>query len=501
MTFVQNFPLFTIILSLLCAVCSFALPRKAAKALTLVLLVLSAVLSSSVLLYNYTSETGYFVYLMGHFPAPIGNEISAGLLEPFFALLFEVILFSAVIGGAKRIGTDIEERKQSFFYIMIDLVHVALVALCYTNDIFTAFVFVEICTIASCALLLIRGIGKALVAATRYMIFSLVGSGLFLFGVVLLYSVTGELLFPQLYETIGTVWESGEYRLPLTVAIALIVSGLSIKSGLFPFHLWMPDTYASATPAASSILSGVVSKGYIFLLLKVIYRVVGVEPFYGSGVQYILFIFGICGMIFGSVSALRTKKLNYMIAFSSAAQIGYIYMGIGIGTSLALTASLFQIMAHAVTKPMLFLSDAGLRDSAGGTQIFKDLRGTGYKNRAAGLVFTIGAMSMIGLPIFMGFIPKLLYATAAFGHGWETYAVMIALALSTLLNAAYFLRTVLTIYRPAHLSTLTPIRGRDNKGFLAIGAFLVLLNVFVGLHSQPLISLFEHGIELFISVR
>lgn len=503
MTFIQNFPLFTIILSLFCGVISFALPRKVARAVTCLLLTVSLGFSVSVLVYNLTGD-GYFVYWMGHFPAPIGNEIAAGLLEPFFAILFETVLLCAVIGGAKRIEMDVEEKRQGFFYIMVDLVHVALVALCYTNDIFTAFVFVEICTISSCSLLLIRRTGRALVAATRYMIFSLVGSGLFLFGVVTLYAITGQLLFPQIYEAVGKLWETGEYRVPLTVSIGLMVSGLAIKTGLCPFHLWMPDTYAAGTPAASSILSGVVSKGYLFLLLKVIYRAVGVGPFYGSGIQHILFIFGIAGMILGSVSALHAKTLNFMIAFSSAAQIGYIYMGIGLGTEAALAASLFQMTAHALTKPALFLSDAGLRRSAGDTpaaEKFKSLRGTGHANRMAGFVFTAGAMSMIGLPIFAGFIPKLLYALSAFGNGAATYVILAALAISTMLNVAYFLRTVLTLYTPHPLHELVPVRLSDNKGFAAVGILLVLLNVVLGLHAQPIVDLFERGIELFISVR
>ena len=505
MTFIQNFPLFTIILSLFCAVISFALPRKAAKLVTHCLLILSAAMSASVLLYNLTSESGYFVYLMGHHPAPIGNEIAAGLIEPFFALIFETVILFAIIGGSSRIRTDIDEKRQGFFYIMVDLVHVALIALCYTNDIFTAFVFVEICTIASCAMLMIRKTGRALVAATRYMIFSLVGSGLFLFGVVLLYAITGQLLFPQIYEAVAALYESGEYHTPLTVSIALMVSGLAIKSGLFPFHLWMPDTYSAGTSAASSILSGVVSKGYIFLLLKVIFRAVGMTPFYATGVQYLLFAFGIAGMILGSVSALHAKQLNFMIAFSSAAQIGYIYMGIGIGSTLALTAALFQMMAHAITKPVLFLADSGLRKSAGDTSAaekFKALRGVGHTNRMAAAVFTAASMSMIGLPIFAGFIPKLLFATSAFGnHPAVTYIVLVALSISTLLNVAYFLRTVITLYTPAPTHELTVIPARSNVGFLIAGVLLIALNVAIGLHAQPILDLFEKGIQLFISVR
>ena len=130
MTFIQNFPLFTIVLSLFSGVISFALPRRAARAVTYALLSVSLALSLSVLFYNLSSETGYFVYLMGHYPAPIGNEISAGLLEPFFAALFEVVLLAAVIGGSKRIKMDIDESRQGFFFIMVDLVHVALIALC-----------------------------------------------------------------------------------------------------------------------------------------------------------------------------------------------------------------------------------------------------------------------------------------------------------------------------------------------------------------------------------
>ena len=343
---------------------------------------------------------------------------------------------------------------------------------------------------------------RALVAATRYMIFSLIGSSLVLVGIILLYAITGHLLFPQLYSTIQELWATGEYTFPLTIALGLIVSGLAIKSGMFPFHFWMPDTYGTATPSASGILSGVISKGYIFLLLKIIFRVIGYEVFLQSNIQYVLFIFGICGMIVGSVSAIKTNNINFMIAYSSAAQIGYIYMGLGLGTKGAIIAALFQIVAHALTKPMLFLSASGLSDTVGRRQDFASLRSSAHNNKIAAFSYSAGALSMVGIPIFAGFIPKLLFSTSAFGHGIQTYLMLIVLAISTILNVLYFLRTLINIYSPAKVElTRKNITFKTAPAFSMIVLVMSAVNITVGLRSQPIISLFEKGLELFINIR
>ena len=502
MDFIMNLPFATIVFSLFSAVICFAFKDNKARFISYFLLIASGIMSASVIFYNLTSETGYFVYRMGHYDAPIGNEISAGLLEPAFLLLFEVVMLLSLSGGSHRIMKDVEEAKQKYFCIMVNLTHAALAALCYTNDIFTGYVFIEICTIASCSLLMLSKKTRALVAATRYMVFSLIGSSLVLVGIILLYAITGHLLFPQLYSTIQELWATGEYTFPLTIALGLIVSGLAIKSGMFPFHFWMPDTYGTATPSASGILSGVISKGYIFLLLKIIFRVIGYEVFLQSNIQYVLFIFGICGMIVGSVSAIKTNNINFMIAYSSAAQIGYIYMGLGLGTKGAIVAALFQIVAHSLTKPMLFLSASGLSDTIDRRQDFASLRSSAHNNKIAAISYSAGALSMVGIPIFAGFIPKLLFSTSAFGHGIQTYLMLIALAISTILNVLYFLRTLVNIYSPAKVElTRKTITFKTAPAFSIIVLVMSAVNIAVGLHSQPIISLFEKGLELFINIR
>lgn len=502
MRFIENFPFITIVLSLFSAVICFALKDKRARFVSYSLLGAGILMSASVLVYNLTSETGYFVYRMGHYDAPIGNEIAAGVLEPFFVLLFEVMMLLSLLGGSYKIETDVEPSKHRLFCIMVNLTHAALTALCYTNDIFTAYVFVEICTIASCALLMARKKTRPLVAATRYMMFSLIGSSLLLVGIVLLYSVTGHLLFPQLYASIQALWATGQYTLPLTVALGLIVSGLAIKSGLCPFHWWMRDTYATATPAASGILSGVISKAYIFLLIKIIGRVISREIYVQSGIHTVLLIFGVAGMMVGSLSAIQTHNLNFMLAYSSAAQIGYIYMGLGLGTDAALLASLFQMVAHALTKPLLFLSAMGLSDTVDKRQDFNALRGSAHWNPVAGIGFAAGALSMVGLPIFAGFIPKLLFSLSAFGHDWKTYMILAALAISTILNVVYFLRTMVNTYGPERVAIeRKKITFRTARTFSVVVMIMALVNLIVGLHAQPIISLFEKGIHIFTTIR
>ena len=277
------------------------------------------------------------------------------------------------------------------------------------------------------------------------------------------------------------------------MSLGLMTAGLAIKSGLFPFHLWMPDTYGQATPASSGILSGVVSKGYIVFLIKVIYQVIGIDVFAATGIQTVLLLFGIGGMIAGSVSAIFARRLTTMIAFSSAAQIGYIYMGLGMGTQAALAAVLFQIVSHALTKPMLFLSGADLVAASGGHRDFNSLRAAAHRDPTAGCVFTVGALSMVGIPIFAGFIPKLYFAAAAFHMGWRTWAVLLALALSTLLNVLYFLYTTLLLWVPEAETEHT----RRLRWASVPGLVFVALNIAVGLRSYGLMDLFRQGMDLF----
>ena len=242
MAFVQNLPFISIILSLFTGPLSSVLGGKKAKYLNAAMIIVVGLMSFAVL--GYVIGTGEsYTYMMGHFPAPWGNEIRIGVLEALMASAFSVLMLLCVVGGVKEREAELEASKQNLYYIMVNLLFCSILALIYTNDMFTAYVFVEINTISACGLIMIRQNGHTLEAAMRYMIMSLLGSGLLLLGLCFLYDMTGHLLMSNIHEQVLSMAATGSYHLPLMVAVTILTVGLAIKSALFPFHTWLPDAY------------------------------------------------------------------------------------------------------------------------------------------------------------------------------------------------------------------------------------------------------------------
>ena len=462
MAFVQNVPFFSIILSMFSGIVSSVLPEKQAKWLNTAVITLVGAMSAWLL--SYLLEVGGSCTLM--------------------ALIFSIIMLLSLLGGRKKLKDEVEITKHNIYYILTDLLLSSLLALIYTNDLFTAYVFVEINTISACGLIMIRQNGRTIEAAVRYMIMSLLGSGLLLMGICMLYDLTGHLL--------------------MLITIGLITVGLSIKSALFPFHAWLPDAYGYSTVSSAAMLSSLVSKGYIFLLIKIFYRVIGIDIIRNSNILNVLFVFGLCAMIFGSVSAIWENDIRRMISFSSVAQIGYIYMGFGLGTEAGMVASVFHILMHAATKSMLFISAIGLTDVSNGSRHFAELTGSGYRNKIAGIGFTVGSLSMVGIPCFAGFVSKILFAQAAVANNApvKIFPTVIVLAVSTILNAVYFLKTVIRIYVPEdpafekHQGYLFFHISRQKLYGLTIICFIAL-NLVLGMMSQPIVHIIEIGLQNF----
>ncbi len=494
----QSIPFACIILPLgSAAVTSIMKPRTAriwATSIISIVTVLSAIITVI-----YLGGAEHYTYMMGHYPAPWGNELRVGMLEALTALVFSLVMLLSLLGGMKKLDEHLAPQNQSLYCVVLLLMTAALMAQVYTNDIFTAYVFLEIMTLAACALIAVRKRGRTLVAATKYMIMNLIGSGLFLLGVILLYDISGHLLMENIGEAVQHIAETGEYRQPLMVVVALMSIGLAIKSALFPFHTWVPDAYGYSTPTSASVLSSLVSKGYILLLIKIMYRVIGLDVIVSTGITDVLFAFGLVGMVMGSISAIRQNDIRRMVAFSSVAQIGYIYMGIGLGTEAGMMAAMFHLFSHSLCKSMLFLASGGLADASGNSKIFRDLRGAGYRSPIAGVAFTIGALSMVGFPFLGGFAAKFNFALAAMDAG-DVYAllVLVVLAISTSLNTVYFLRTVITLYRkPLPTAHYPAEKGQRGILFNASLVGFALANVALGLFSQTIINAIISGLNTF----
>ena len=233
----------------------------------------------------------------------------------------------------------------------------------------------------------------------------------------------------------------------------------------------------------------------------------------GKGIDNILFVFGVTAMIMGSLFAIRENSIRRMIAFSSVAQIGYIYMGLGLGTEAGTVAALFHIISHGATKSLLFLASAEFTEGSH-SKTFSELYGMGRKYRASALFYAVGAFSMVGFPLLSGFISKLQFASASVGDApnLKTMIALLALALSTVLNSVYFLRSIIVLYSARNEAGRTIHDFGSDEGsylsgaggtlpiklqyFVSIGA-LVIVNFILGIYSRSIINVIASGLKVF----
>ena len=504
MSLIPNIPAFSILLLMLCGIVCLVLPARWARHLADCAIALACAMSAFLLI-AFVRGQEVFTYSMGEIGAPFGNELRAGPLEAAVATLFSVVTLLSILGGRAHLRADIGKKKVNLYYISVLFLLCSMLALVYTNDLFTAFV--EINTITACGIVMSKEDGYTLAASMRYFIMSLIGSGLFLISVSILYALTGHLLMSNIQEELAALYAQGQYRAPLQVAIALMGVGLSLKSALWPFSSWLPDAHSSASASSSAMLSGLVLKSFIFLLVKVFYRVVGVDIIRSHAILDLLLVFGILGMIMGSVNALFERDLKRMLAYSSIGQIGYIFCGIGLGTIAGVAAGIVQVAVHACTKAMLFCAAGGLMDASGGSKKFKDLEGAGRRDTYAGVAFIVGTLSMIGIPFFGGFITKLSLVTASVEvGGWRSTLAILAIIVSTILTAIYYINVTAIIFRGEEK---TPTRASeklreewkkqmrlDTEYEFAIVLFIIL-NLAIGLQSDRLMDVIRAGLAVF----
>ncbi len=454
-------------------------------------------LLSLLLLFHVNFNQERFTFVMGHFPSPWGNELKAGPMEAVLSVTFSIVMLLAVGGGKDLIEKDILYEKQSLYYVMLNLLFGSMLALIYTNDIFTGYVFIEINTICSCGVIMCKESGKSMLATIRYIIMSILGSGLILFSIATLYIVTGHLLFTHLKMSIMRLINSGTYDFPLVITAGMFTLGIAVKSALFPFHTMLPGAYETTSVSSSGILSGLVIKSYIIFLIKVYYCVFTLEYLRDIKVTNLIFFMGACGMILGSVMALKERRVLRMLAYSSVAQIGYIYMGIGLGTNIGVTAAMLHIVTHAVTKPMLFICTGRMKDISLEKTANHRLKGIGYKDITAGVGFVVGALSIVGIPLFAGFASKLYLAIASFYSPFKMAVALIMLAISMVLNAMYFIPPVVDIWHTLSDSDAnSKIVPKFIPSFNVAVILFIAINFFVGICYNSIFGIFELGIML-----
>ncbi|QZY55289.1 complex I subunit 5 family protein [Crassaminicella profunda] len=489
MIYANNFPLL-IILILFISAFTMPLIKKNTRVKILSLSTMGVCFALGIVTLLFVMENGSFSYKVGHWDAPWGIEFQIGTVESIMAILFTGVATLVLWYSVYSIEKEIKGNKVGFYYLLINILVGALLGMVFTNDLFNAFVFIEVMTLASCGIIVVKDKKENIAATLKYLILSSLGSGLVLMGIAFLYDITGNLNMTYIHEELMKGY--GSYQNTLHIAAGLFTVGIGIKSAMFPMHIWLPDAHSSAPSSSSAILSALVLKSPVLLLIKILYRVFGEQIISEFSILNLILILGTVGMIMGSVFAIKQKEIKRVIAYSSVAQMGYIFFGIGLGNKLGLTMAIFHIIGHAVTKSALFLT-AGRMIEKTGKKKLDQLKGIGKEMPYTLGLFTMGALSMVGIPILPGFISKWYLSLASIDSGKMIYVV--AILLSSLLNAAYYFPIVVNGYFGEEniKDKVYKSKEKDTKALIPLGLLIVGMIV-VGAISHKIMDIIALGI-------
>ena len=377
-------------------------------------------------------------YALGGWEPPVGIEYVVDVVSAFVATIVTSVALLVVV-ATRRVADEAVPRRQGPYYGLVLLLLAGLTGIVVTGDLFNLFVFLEIASLAAYTLVFIGG-REAMVAGFRYLILGTVGGALYLLGVGFLYFSTGTL---NMADTARILPELGDSR-AVQAAAVLIFTGLGLKMAIFPLHMWLPDAYHFAPSSVNSLIAPIMTKVGAYAMLRMFLSVF--TPEYLADivpVAQVLVGVGLIGVVAGSVIAIRQTDLRRMLAYSSISQIAIIAVAIGLATPAAFEAALLHVMNHAVMKSCLFLTAAGVRRSTGSSQI-SALTGLGRTMPVTMAAFTVGAISMIGIPPTAGFFSKWYLIRAGIDEGqWMVLAVILA---SSLLTAVYLFRVLERVY-------------------------------------------------------
>jgi len=381
---------------------------------------------------------GEIRYFLGGWPPPIGIEYVMDNLSAFMAI---IIVFIGMIAVAfpPEAGLYLKPRRGIPVYGLIMLLICGLVGVVVTGDMFNLYVFLEIYSLASYALITLGG-DRAMVASYRYLILGTIAGSFYLLGVGFLYFSTGTLNMADMAQMLPAIYTSPA----VMTGLSLIVIGMLIKMALFPLHVWLPDAHSYAPPVVAAILAAVQVEVAAYVLIRIFLNVF--QPQYFSEVLPIATIIGwlsAVAIIYGSVMAIAQKDFKRMLAYSTVAQIGYIGLGIGLANPLGIIGALLHVLNHAFMKSGLFLVAGGIKHGTGLQEISR-LGGLGRKMPLLMTGFTIAALSMVGIPPMGGFFSKWYLVLGCIDA--KNWVFLIVLLASSLLTAVYFFRMIEKVF-------------------------------------------------------
>ena len=431
-----------------------------------------------------------------HFVEGAGRVVfDTGLLvlddfSGLFMLVFLTVAFLVILASIRYIE---DERHKAEYYSLILLATVGMMLVAASTDLFVLYIGIEITSLSSYALVAFRKKDiKGAEAATKYFIFGGISSAFTLFGISLVYGLTGTTSFQEVGVLVGTL---DGYREMLWLALVMVMVGFGFKVAMVPFHSWAPDVYEGAPTTITAMLAaGSKKMGFVAMFKFFLIGMLAIKADW----DVVVAILSIVTMTLGNLAALNQTSIKRMLAYSSIAQAGYILMALPVGTEYAVTGGIFHILTHAFMKGGAFIAVATLATVAIGDRI-SDYKGLAKRSNFMAFSITILLFSLAGIPPLAGFASKVVLFSSPImgtvaGSEW-----MVWLAVAGIINSAislyYYARVVKYMYVDELDEGAPSERLKLPKGMAAAVAICVLAVIGIGVFPEYFIQLCQNAAQ------
>lgn len=431
---IKVLPFYCVIIPLIASFCMPVLARwKKEYCAPFTTAVTLAVFIITLIIGNHVIKGRAISYAVSGWRPPWGIEILVDPLSAVMMMLIAGISLCIMVFSFTAVKYELERIVSGWYYTAFLLCFSGMIGLVVSNDLFNMYVLIEITGISACALVAAKGTRLSTEAALKYLLLATVGSGFILFGIGFIYMITGHLNITFIAIELAQVRD--QYPILIWTTLSFFVVGFGVKAALFPLHLWLPDAHSSAPSPSSALLSSLVVKVYIIAFVKILLIAFGLEIFHETFIRHLIIVLAVIAMLAGSFFAFVQIELKRRLAYSTVAQIGYVFLGIGLGTPWGLAAGMLHIVVHAFMKTCLFLCAGAIAYQTGRKKV-NEFAGLGYSMPFTMGAFTISAFSMVGIPLFGGFISK--YGLALGSLEADLPLLILVIILSGLLNATYY---------------------------------------------------------------
>lgn len=404
-------------------------------------------------------------------------------LSIIFAAVVSIVWIAAGFFSFEYMKHENNEKRYYGFYLCLFGI---LIALCFAGNFVTFYLFYEMMTLVSLPLVLHNQSHEAIMAGLKYLLYSLVGAYLGLFGLYTLFNYGTTLEFTP-GGVLNPALVAGHEEWILTVSFLMII-GFGVKAGMFPMHAWLPTAHPVAPAPASAVLSAIIVKGGVLGIIRVVYYLIGVDFLKGTWVQYAWMTLALITVFMGSMLAYREKVLKKRLAYSTVSQLSYILFGLSVMNEPAMTGALLHVTAHAFIKAVLFLVAGAIIYKTGITRA-DELNGIGKEMPITLWCYTIVSLGLIGIPPTGGFISKWFLGTGSLESGIGVFSWLgpVVLLVSALLTAGYLLPITMHGFFPGEDYNYDNFKKNEPSVLMWIPILiLTILSVLVGMFPNVL---------------